>query len=153
MRHLDLEDALQVARDLAGGGDPLVRDLGLLESALHRPRTSLLGEDAYPGVHVKAAALMHSVIRNHALVDGNKRLGLTLALVFLRLNGCDPRPSADDAYLTTMAVASGDLDDVTDLAAALEGWEHSALYHGGRAAPRPRRGGRRAPRTGDAAGG
>jgi hypothetical protein len=72
-RHLTVEQALRIAR-VAFGGPPDVRDMGLLESAVHRPRANVLGQDAYPDLLTKAAALMHSPARNHTLVDGNKRL-------------------------------------------------------------------------------
>ena len=68
---LDLDDVLEIARQ-AVEGDVAVGDYGLLESALARPRASVFGQDAYPDLHLKAAALLHSLARNHALVDGNK---------------------------------------------------------------------------------
>gem|GEM_PF-3859362 len=72
-RHLTVEQALLIARTTVVG--PIeVRDVGLLESAVHRPRASVLGQDAYSDLFTKAAALMHSLARNHPLVDGNKRL-------------------------------------------------------------------------------
>ena len=74
MIFLDLEDLLHVA-ERATGGSVGVRDIGLLESAAARPRASAFGADAYATPHDKAAALVHSILRNHALVDGNKRLG------------------------------------------------------------------------------
>jgi death-on-curing protein len=64
--YLDLEDLLEIARE-AVGRDVVVRDYGLLESALARPRASVFGQDAYPDLHLKAAALLHSLARNHAL--------------------------------------------------------------------------------------
>jgi prophage maintenance system killer protein len=76
-RYLSLEDALAVAEEISGGVRPEVRDLGLLDAAVHRPQASMFGEDAYPSLVEKAAALMHSIVCNHALVDGNKRLGLS----------------------------------------------------------------------------
>jgi death-on-curing protein len=76
---LDLDDLLHVA-ERALGAAPQVRDVGLLQSALARPRASVTGEDAYISIHAKAAALLHSLARNHGLVDGNKRLALAAVL-------------------------------------------------------------------------
>jgi death-on-curing protein len=96
-----------------------VRDLGLLQSALERPHTTLMGADAYPTIGHKAAALMHSVCLNHALIDGNKRLAALCALVFLEVNGAPTTLSNDDLFDLTMAVASGELRDVPEIAARL----------------------------------
>jgi len=96
-----------------------VRDLGLLQSALERPHTTLMGPDAYPSLALKAAALMHSVCLNRALVNGNKRLAAILALVFLEVNDASYGLSNDDLFELTMAVASGDLRDVEQVAAGL----------------------------------
>nr|WP_203433393.1 Fic family protein [Jiangella asiatica] len=71
---LTLEEVLDIAR-LTLGRRPEVRDLGLLDAAVHRPRTSLFGAEAYPDLHTKAAAMLESLVRNHALIDGEKRLG------------------------------------------------------------------------------
>lgn len=118
MIYLDLDDLLHIAgRTL---GEVAVRDVGLLESALARPQASAFGEDAYPSEHAKAAALLHSIARNHALVDGNKRLALAAVIAFYGLNGKRLTLSNDTAYELVMAVAAGDLDDVTDIAARLE---------------------------------
>lgn len=70
--YLTLDDLLTLCLDLQIGP---VRDVGLLDSAAHRPTTTLFGADAYPGLPLKAAVLMESLVRNHPLVDGNKRLG------------------------------------------------------------------------------
>ena len=80
---------LVAAAEVAVGGDPEVRDWGLLESALARPKASVFGVDAYAGLNAKAATLLHSLVTNHALVDGNKRLGLVAVLLFYGMNGCD----------------------------------------------------------------
>lgn len=77
-----------LAADLLGDPPP-VRDVGLLASALARPRTTVFGVDAYADVWEKAAALLQSVLKNHALVDGNKRLGWLSTAVFLELNGIE----------------------------------------------------------------
>lgn len=109
--YLDLEDLLVVAGHAVGGA-PQVRDYGLLESALARPRSSVFGQDAYPDVWSKAAALLESLGRNHALVDGNKRLAWTAAWTFLEVNG---HPLAegfdvDDAEQFMHAAVTGQLD-------------------------------------------
>jgi death-on-curing protein len=115
---LDLEDLLHVARRTLGDVD--IRDVGLLESASARPRSTAFGEDAYPSIHLKAAALLHSVSRNHPLVDGNKRLALAATIAFYGLNGLRLTMSNDEAYELIMAVAAGELDDVEQIARRLE---------------------------------
>jgi death on curing protein len=117
-RYLTVEQALRIAR-VAVGGPIVVRDIGLLEAAVHRPRASVLGQDAYPDVLEKAAALMHSLARNHALVDGNKRLAWLATYVFCAKNGVELDPDDDVAYDLVVAVAAGQVDDVTVIAEAL----------------------------------
>lgn len=104
---LTTEDLLFLVRDLGAGP---VRDLGLLEAAAARPQTTLFGDEAYPGLGLKAAALLHSIVRNHALVDGNKRLGWLSCVVFLDLNGVEVDLSDDEAFRLTMEVAEGVLE-------------------------------------------
>jgi death-on-curing protein len=116
---LDLESLLHVASRTLGG-DPAVRDYGLLESALARPQASAFGEDAYPDIHQKAAALLHSLARNHALVDGNKRIALAATIAFLGMNGIRLTLTNDEAYDLVMSVATGALEDVSNIAAALQ---------------------------------
>jgi death on curing protein len=119
MIFLDLEALLHVAQRTLGMA-PVGRDYGLLESALGRPQTTVFGEDAYPGPHEKAAALLHSLARNHALVDGNKRLALAATIAFYGINGIRLTLSNDEAYELVMSVATGELDEVGEVAAALE---------------------------------
>ena len=95
-----------------------IRDVGLLDSAAARPRSTAFGQDAYPTVALKAAALLESVVRNHALVDGNKRLGWLAALVFLDLNGHAVDVSDDAAFDLVIEIASG-RPDLHDIAARL----------------------------------
>jgi len=116
---LDLDLLLHVATRVLDA-DPVVRDYGLLESALARPRASAFGEDAYPDLHEKAAALLHSLARNHALVDGNKRIALAATIAFFGMNGIRLTLSNDEAYDLVMSVATGALEDVPDIAAALQ---------------------------------
>jgi death-on-curing protein len=115
VRYLDLDDLLGLVRALGAGP---VRDVGLLDSAAARPRSSAFGEDAYPDLATKAAALLHSIARNHALVDGNKRLAWLAAVVFLDINGLEPRLDDAQAFDLVMSVATGDAD-VPDIGVAL----------------------------------
>lgn len=113
--YLDLDDLVLLATGLLGNPLP-IRDLGLLGAAAARPRASAFGEDAYPDVVAKVAALLQSIVRNHALVDGNKRLGWLACAVFLDLNGIDPtRASNDDVFDLVMRVAAEPID-ITELA-------------------------------------
>jgi death-on-curing protein len=107
VEYLTLEDLLGLVQALRVGP---VRDLGLLDSAAHRPQASFLGEDAYPTLAGKAAALMHSLARNRALADGNKRLALLAMTVSLRINDHRLALSDDQAFDLTMAAAAGALD-------------------------------------------
>ncbi len=118
MRLLDLDDVLHIARRVVG--DVLVRDVGLLESAVARPSASAFGEDAYPSLHDKAAALVHSIARNHALVDGNKRLSLGCLIAMLGLNGERLTLDNDGAHDLIVAIADGTLDDIAEIAARLD---------------------------------
>ena len=119
MIFLDVEDLLHIARRTLGG-EPEVRDHGLLGSALARPQATAFGKDAYPTIHDKAAALLHSIARNHALVDGNKRLALAATLAFYGMNGLRLTMTNDEAYDLILAVASGNLDDVCAISAQLK---------------------------------
>ena len=93
-----------------------IRDEGLLESALARPSTTVMGRDAYMTLESKAAALLHSLCLNHPLVDGNKRLSALLAVMFLRVNGLELVLTNDELFDLTMAVAGGELRDVDEIA-------------------------------------
>jgi death on curing protein len=119
MIFLDLEALLHVAQRTLGMA-PVVRDHGLLESALARPQATVFGEDAYPELHEKAAALLHSLARNHPLGDGNKRLAWLATYVFLAKNDVILDPDDDAAYDLVVAVAAGEVDDVGEIAQALE---------------------------------
>jgi death on curing protein len=116
--YLTLSELLYVA-ERALGVPARVRDYGLLESALARPRATAFGADAYGTLDEKAAALLHSLTCNHGLVDGNKRLGLAGLIAFYGLNGRQLTLSNDAAYDLVMGVAAGQLDDVADIAEAL----------------------------------
>jgi death-on-curing protein len=117
-RYLTVEQAVRIARAAVGG--PIeVRDVGLLESAVHRPRASVLGQDAYPDLFAKAGALLHSLARNHPLVDGNKRLAWLATWVCLAKNGTVLDPDDAAAYDLVVGVAAGDIDDVDTIARVL----------------------------------
>jgi len=116
--YLTVEQALRITR-AAVGGPVEMRDIGLLESAVHRPRASVMGAHAYPNVFTKAAALLHSIARNHPLVDGNKRLAWLSTYVFCAKNGVELDPGDDPAYDLVVAVASGEMEDVEEIAAIL----------------------------------
>lgn len=118
MIFLELDDLLHVAERTLGAPAE-VRDVGLLESALARPRARAFGEDAYPTVMEKAASLLQSLARNHALIDGNTRLALAATLAFLGLNGQRLTLSNDEAYDLVIAVATGELRDIKEIASAL----------------------------------
>jgi death on curing protein len=116
--YLTYADLLHVAERTLGE-TPLVRDVGLLEAAAGRPQTTVFGEDAYGSLEAKAAALAHSIARNHALVDGNKRLTLAALVAFLGVNGRRLTLSNDEAYDLIIDVATGALDDVASIAARI----------------------------------
>lgn len=119
--HLDLDDLLAAA-EAALGRPPEIRDIGILQAAVARTRASIYGEDAYPDLDGKAAALLHSIVSGHALVDGNKRLGWVAVRLFCRLNDRDLRVPIDDALDLVGSVAEGSLRDVPEIAARLRMW-------------------------------
>jgi death on curing protein len=116
--YLTLPELLHIARRVLGS-DPSVRDLGLLESAVARPQATAFGADAYPDLDSKVAALLHSLARNHALIDGNKRLALAAVIAFYGVNGCRLTLTNDDAYDLVIDVATGHLDSVEEIARRL----------------------------------
>ncbi len=118
VEYLDLEDLLFIAERLLGAPAP-VRDLGLLGSAAARPQVSAFGEDVYPDIWTKAAALLQSIANDHSLVDGNKRLGWVATAVFLELNGVSAVAVSNDAvHDLVVRVAAGQLE-VAEIAALL----------------------------------
>jgi len=118
--HLDVEALIELA-DLAVGGQAQVRDLGLLSSAAARPQSGFGDFEAYPTLFEKAGALLHSILSNHALVDGNKRLGWTAAVVLCDLNGVWVEAPDDEAYDLVIGVAEGRID-VAEIAVHLQRW-------------------------------
>lgn len=120
MRYLELDELGEIVQAIAGSADS-VRDWGLLASAVERPRTDVFGVEAYPTLHAKAAALLHSLARNHALVDGNKRTAWVAAQMMLYLTGIDAAVPKEEAVPFVEAVARGDIE-VDEIAARLLAW-------------------------------
>lgn len=116
IEYLDIEDIVELIRTLGVGP---IRDLGLLDSAVNRPRSSAFGEDAYQTLKLKAAALLHSMVKNHALVDGNKRLAWLSTVVFCDLNGFAPDLDDDDAFRLVWDIASSAEEDIAAIAIRL----------------------------------
>lgn len=111
---LDLTDVLVLATALLGDPPP-VRDLGLLQAAVARPQTTVFGAPAYPDIWTMGAALLQSVVKNHPLVDGNKRLGWLATAVFLELNGVPIETAANDdvyAFVTDVAAGNDALEEI-----------------------------------------
>jgi death on curing protein len=107
VEYLSLDDILGLVRALGVGP---VRDVGLLDSAVARPQSSAFGEDAYPTISLKAAALLQSLVNNRALVDGNKRLGWLATVIFLDINGMEPTLTDNEAFDLVWEVAASSLD-------------------------------------------
>lgn len=116
--YLTVEQTLAVA-GRAVGGPVAVRDRGLLDAAVHRPRAVVSGQDVYPDLFTKAAALLHALVTFRPLLAGNERLAWLATYVFCARNGVELDAVDVDAYDLVMAVAAGDLDDVTIIAARL----------------------------------
>ena len=98
------------------GGDPNVRDIALLESALESAFQTFDGKDLYPSKEEKGARIGYALISNHAFVDGNKRIGMYVLLTFLETNGIKIHPTVDDVARVGLAVASGEMkyDDLIE---------------------------------------
>ena len=110
--YLSLDQVLELHRAQIRrfGGSAGERDRGAIESAVARPRASFGGEDLYPDVPGKAAAIMHSLVMNHPFLDGNKRVGAHAAIQFLLVNGWDPVFSPAELTEITLAVAKGEVE-------------------------------------------
>ena len=117
-KYLTTDDLLVLVEELGG---LQVRDFGLLDSAAHRPQVTAFGDDAYPDLDTKAAVLLESIVRNHPLVDGNKRLSWVAVVVFYGLNGRDLRAPEDPAYDLVVGVAGGRVT-YTEVATQLASW-------------------------------
>ena len=121
VEYLDLDDLVELAGRFLGDPPP-IRDIGLLGSAAARPSTTAFGQDAYPDLTTKAAALLQSIVNNHALVDGNKRLGWLATAVFLEINGVTASGLSNEAvYELVIWVASSNpgLDEIVTRLGAL----------------------------------
>jgi death-on-curing protein len=105
-QYLTLEDALTQVKAFGF----YVKDPGLLEAALSRPKTTVFGEDAYPTLHLKAAAMMHSIIKNHPMIDGNKRTSWLLMVSFLWINGYQHNMTTDEGFNLTLGIAESRLE-------------------------------------------
>ena len=120
MEDVTVEDLFALAGEALGA--PVVRDIGLLDAAAHRPRASAFGKDAYSTIHEKAAALLEAIVRNHALVDGNKRLGWAATAMLYDLNGFDLHaPSVGEGVELVVGVAAGQIE-LSKLCERLASW-------------------------------
>lgn len=117
--HLDAEDVLVIAQAACDDMQIVIRDVGLLESAVHRPRAEMFGEEAYPDLFEKAAALLQSLAVNHPLFDGNKRTASLSCFSLLSMNGVELRPDIDAAERLVIDVATGRLEEVKAIADGL----------------------------------
>lgn len=117
--YLSSEDVLVIAEHACDDMQIVVRDAGLLESAVHRPSASMFGEEAYPDLIDKAAALLQSLTINHPFFDGNKRTAWLSCVTFLAMNDVQLRPDIDAAERLVIAVATGQMDEVKPIAHAL----------------------------------
>jgi death-on-curing protein len=117
---LEFDDLVELVRRLLGDSPP-IRDVGLLESAVARPRATAFSEDAYRDIWTKAAALLESLVKNHALVDGNKRLAWLATAVFLEINGVSVTAASNDEVFELVNRAAAEHDTIEELAARLRG--------------------------------
>ena len=117
--YLTAEDVLAIAEQAVDDQTVVVRDAGLLESAVHRPSASMFGQEAYADLFDKAAALLQSLAINHPFLDGNKRTAWVSCVVFLAMNEVQLRPDIDAAERLVIAVATGGMDEVKAIGEAL----------------------------------
>jgi death on curing protein len=116
---LSADDVIDINAAILGG-TAMVRDAGLVSSAVFRPETYAFGVEAYPTIDEKAAALLHSVICNHAFVDGNKRTAWVATRVLLALHGKRPGLTEDEAFDLVIRIATSCSEiEVKEIAAAL----------------------------------
>ncbi|MFG2496659.1 type II toxin-antitoxin system death-on-curing family toxin [Streptomyces sp. NPDC048441] len=123
VRYVQIDEILTIARTV-NRTEHSVRDMGLLVSAIERPRTNVFGVEVYPTLHEKAAALLHSIARNHALIDGNKRTAWLATRFFLRVNGvrADVRPPRVSIAGPFVEEVAQDNIDVPTVAKRLSAW-------------------------------
>lgn len=117
--YLSAEDVLVIAEHACDDMQVVVRDAGLLESAVHRPSAAMFGQEAYPDLIDKAAALLQSLAINHPLFDGNKRTAWLSCVTFLAINEVQLRPDIDAAERLVITVATGQLDEVKAISECL----------------------------------
>ena len=112
MKRLSKEQILMLHSQLIEeyGGSDGVRDYNLLDSALENPFQSFGGEELYPTLQAKAARLGYGLIKNHCMIDGNKRIGIHAMLVFLAINGIELDYTQKELYETIFAIADGSLE-------------------------------------------
>lgn len=121
-KYLNVRDLTRIACGLLDCDDPPLRDWELLKSAAMRPRAMVHGTEAYPTLHDKVAALMHSIARDRALIDGNKRLSFMAGYMMYALNGYQlVPPSVDEGEQFMLALTRGELD-VPAVAVPLKDW-------------------------------
>ncbi|MEV6770199.1 type II toxin-antitoxin system death-on-curing family toxin [Nocardia sp. NPDC051030] len=119
-KYVSLEDVLKIANLVTGDGPAMVRDMGLVQAAVARPLTVVFGLDPYPDVFSKAAALLHSLSWNHPFIDGNKRTAWMACILLLALHEIRLRVDDDAAEALVIAVATGNMEEVPDIAEALK---------------------------------
>ncbi|MFF7254643.1 type II toxin-antitoxin system death-on-curing family toxin [Streptomyces microflavus] len=117
--YLSSEDVLVIAGYACDDMQIVVRDAGLLESAVHRPSAAMFGEEAYPDLIDKAAALLQSLAVNHPFFDGNRRTAWLSCVTFLAMNGVDLRPDIDAAERLVIDVATGEADEIKAISQGL----------------------------------
>lgn len=120
-RYLTLEQVLDLA-EITGGAPAETRDIGLLDSAVHRPQASMFGHEAYPHVLIKAAALLHSLAIHHPFARAGKQVAWVCTVVFLEYNGVELDTDDDSVYDLVSAVASGEFAEVDEIAQVLWGF-------------------------------
>jgi death-on-curing protein len=125
MTYLSLGDVLAMVERMYGTSR-MVRDAGLLDAAVRRPQATMFGEDLYPTIHLKAAALMESLVCNHALVDGNKRLAFAATVVLYGLNGWRLQLPHENAAVDLVLAVARRGPDLHRIAATLESWARMA---------------------------
>lgn len=108
-------------------GPDLLADFGLLEAAVLRPQQTVFRSDAYPDIHTKAAAMLHSLIRHHPFIDGNKRTAVLSMIVFYNLNGHSIEAGQGELVALVLDVAEGQVD-VETIAGTLKGWAHPIQF-------------------------
>lgn len=115
IRYLTIAELIIINEEIIGKRTQL-RDVDLLESSVIRPQSSAFGQDAYPTIAEKAAALFHSLARNHAFVDGNKRTATIATILFLEQNGHQVDWNNEEAlqFIVQSATGGHDVEQIAD---------------------------------------